>query len=138
MMNRTWKQNLVAAPGIGLSLLPKLACPACWPAYTGLLSSVGLGFLVSGVYLLPLTAAFLLLAVGSLAFRAQGRHGYGPLVLGMLAAGVILFGKFSLASDPVLYAGLGLLVAASVWNSWPVVFRCICAPAAEKSTIQER
>ncbi len=138
MMNRTWKQNLVAAPGIGLSLLPKLACPACWPAYTGLLSSVGLGFLVSGVYLLPLTAAFLLLAVGSLAFRAQGRHGYGPLVLGMLAAGVILFGKFSLASDPVLYAGLGLLVAASVWNSWPVASRCICAPAAEKSTIQER
>jgi hypothetical protein len=43
MMNRTWKQNLVAAPGVGLSLLPKLACPACWPAYTGLLSSIGLG-----------------------------------------------------------------------------------------------
>jgi hypothetical protein len=45
MMERTWKQNLLAVPGIGLSLLPKIACPACWPAYAGLLSSLGLGFL---------------------------------------------------------------------------------------------
>lgn len=46
MMNRGWKQNLLAAPGIGLSLLPKIACPACRPTYSGLLSSIGLGFLV--------------------------------------------------------------------------------------------
>jgi hypothetical protein len=127
-MNYTWKQNVLAAPGIGLSLLPKLACPACWPAYAGLLSSVGLGFLVSGAYLLPLTAAFLLLTLGSFAFRAQVRHGYRPLFLGILSAGLTLFGKFSLASNPVLYAGLGLLVAASVWNSWPVASRCVCSP----------
>lgn len=43
MTDRTWKQNLLAAPGIGLSLLPKIACPACCPAYAGLLSSIGLG-----------------------------------------------------------------------------------------------
>lgn len=36
-MNRTWKQSLVALPGVGVSLLPKLACPLCWPAYVGLL-----------------------------------------------------------------------------------------------------
>jgi hypothetical protein len=59
MTERTWKQNLLAVPGIGLSLLPKVACPACWPAYAGLLSSLGLGFLVSTAYLLPMTAAFL-------------------------------------------------------------------------------
>ena len=35
MTSRTWKQNLLAAPGIGLSLLPKIACPVCWPAYAG-------------------------------------------------------------------------------------------------------
>src|SRR5262245_11422434 len=70
-----WKQTLVA-PGVGVALLPKLVCPLCWPAYAGLLSSLGLGFLVSTVYLLPLTAAFLALAVGSLAFRASRRHGF--------------------------------------------------------------
>jgi mercuric ion transport protein len=132
MMERSWKQNLLAAPGIGLSLLPKIACPACWPAYAGLLSSLGLGFLVSTEYLLSMTAAFLLLAVGMLAFRARRRHGYVPFALGILAASFVLLGKFSLASNPLLYAGLGLLILASVWNSWPIASRCICAPAAEK------
>ncbi len=133
MMERTWKQNLLAAPGIGLSLLPKIACPACWPAYAGLLSSLGLGFLIPNAkYLLPMTATFLVLAVGMLAFRARRRHGYVPLALGILAASLILFGKFSLASNPVLYVGLGVLILASAWNSWPIASRCICAPAAEK------
>ena len=132
MTDRTWKQNLLAAPGIGLALLPKIACPACWPAYAGLLSSIGLGFLVPNLtYLLSLTVAFLLIAVGSLAFRARRRRGYRPFALGILAASFILVGKFSLASNPVLYVGLGLLILASVWNSWPIASRCICAPAAE-------
>ena len=132
MTERTWKQSLLAVPGVGLSLLPKVACPACWPAYAGLLSSLGLGFLISTAYLLPMTAAFLLLAVGMLGFRARRRRGYVPFALGIFAASFILFGKFSLASNPVLYAGLGLLIVASVWNGWPTTSRCICAPATEK------
>jgi hypothetical protein len=132
MTNRTWKQNLLAAPGVGLSLLPKIACPVCWPAYAGLLSTIGLGFMVPNLtYLLPLTVAFLLIAVGTLAFRARRRRGYVPFALGILAAGFILLGKFYLASNPVLYVGLGLLILASVWNSWPIASRCICAPATE-------
>lgn len=132
MTKRTWKQNLLAAPGIGLSLLPKIACPACWPAYAGLLSLIGLGFLVPNqTYLLPLTVAFLLIAVGTLAFRARRRRGYWPFALGILGASLILLGKFSLASIPVLYAGLGLLILASAWNSWPIASRCACAPATE-------
>ena len=132
MTNRTWKQNLLAAPGVGLSLLPKIACPVCWPAYAGLLSTIGLGFMVPNLtYLLPLTVAFLLIAVGTLAFRARRRRGYVPFALGILAAGFILLGKFYLASNPVVYVGLGLLILASVWNSWPIASRCICAPATE-------
>ena len=132
MTNRTWKQNLLAAPGVGLSLLPKIACPVCWPAYAGLLSTIGLGFMVPNLtYLLPLTVPFLLIAVGTLAFRARRRRGYVPFALGILAAGFILLGKFYLASNPVLYVGLGLLILASVWNSWPIASRCICAPATE-------
>ena len=41
----SWKLSLAMVPGIGAALLPKLACPACWPAYAGFLTSVGLGFL---------------------------------------------------------------------------------------------
>ena len=118
-MSRTWKRNLVALPGIGFSLLPKLACPLCWPAYAGLLSSVGLGFLISTKYLLPLTIAFLVLALGALAFRAKNRHGYGPFVLGLAAAVGVLVGKFDWESNPVVYGAVGLLVGASLWNAWP-------------------
>lgn len=130
-MKHGWKQNLLAAPGIGVSLLPKIACPACWPAYTGLLSSFGLGFPIPNTaWLLPLTAIFLLLAVGMLAFRARRRQGYGPFALGLVSTSLILLGKFSLASNPVFYAGLGLLILASAWNSWPAASHCDCAPAA--------
>src|SRR6266478_1841151 len=74
-------------------MLPKLACPACWPAYAGLLTSVGLGFLISAVYLLPLTVAFLVLALGALAFRAKQRRGYSPLLLGIVTASGVLLGS---------------------------------------------
>src|SRR3954462_8565336 len=48
MMNTTVKQAAAALPGIGFSLLPKMLCPACWPAYAGIVSALGLGFLISG------------------------------------------------------------------------------------------
>src|SRR5260370_10863081 len=101
------KQGLLALPGVGVSLLPKLACPLCWPAYAGLLSSVGLGFLVSAAYLLPLTAGLLVIALGAMAFKANSRHGYGPFLLGLLAATAVLFGKLFCESGPTIDAAVG-------------------------------
>jgi len=119
-MNRTWKNGLLALPSVGASMLPKLACPACWPAYAGLLSSVGLGFLISAVYLLQLTAVSLLLAVAALAFRANKRQGYGPFAVGLVAGSAVLLGKFVWESNLTVYSALGLLVIASLWNAWPL------------------
>lgn len=114
-----WRSSLATVPGIAFAFLPKLACPACWPAYAGLLSSVGLGFLLDTAYLFPLTAVFLVLAVGALVFRARTRRGYGPSGVGLAAAIVVLVGKFVFDSNTAMYGGIGLLVAASVWNAWP-------------------
>ena len=116
---RSWKLNVAMLPGIGAAFLPKVACPACWPAYAGFLSSVGLGFLLDTTYLLPLTAAFLAVAVGALAYRARRRRGYLPFALGVVAAAIVLIGKFTFESDPAMYAGLAILIGASVWNTWP-------------------
>ena len=113
------KQGLPALPGIGVSLLPKVACPLCWPAYAGLLSSVGLGFLLSRTYLLALTAGFLMIAVAALGYGARERRGYGPLALGLAASGVVLTMKFALEFNIGVYLGVGLLVVASLWNIWP-------------------
>jgi hypothetical protein len=113
------KQAAATLPAIGVSLLPKLMCPACWPAYAGVLSAVGLSVLTSAKHLLLLTIAFLAITAFTLGFRGSRRHGYGPLWAGLLAAAMILVGKFYFDAEPATYAGVGLLVAASVWNSWP-------------------
>lgn len=118
-MRNRWKQGLLAWPSIGFSMLPKLACPACWPAYAGFLTSLGLGFLISTIYLLPLTLAFLGLALGAMVFKARERHGYLPFLFGMVAASGVLTGKFLWESNSTVYASLGLLIMASLWNSWP-------------------
>jgi hypothetical protein len=114
-----WSSSLATAPGIAFALLPKFACPACWPAYAALFGSLGLGFVLDTTYLLPLTALFLALAVGALAFRARSRRGYGPFAVGLAAAVIVVLGKFAFESDAALYSGIGLLIGASVWNAWP-------------------
>src|SRR5216683_5788247 len=119
MANRTWKETTLAVPGVGVSMLPKVICPVCSPAYAAVLSSLGLGFRVSTTYLLPVTAAFLAVAVGALALRATRRRGLWPFGLGVIASGSVLAGKFWLDAEWMTYAGVGLLVVASVWNVIP-------------------
>lgn len=131
----SWRSSLGALPAVGAALLPKVACPACWPAYAGVLSAFGLTFLMETRWLLPLTASFLVLAVGTLAFRAPRRRGYGPFGLGLIAAGLVLVGKFGFDSDSAMYVGVALLVGASLWNAWPrrrEVSCAACEPAAAK------
>ena len=47
------RRSLAVVPGVAVGALP--ACPLCWPIYAGVMSSVGLGFLLETTYLLPLT-----------------------------------------------------------------------------------
>jgi len=114
-----WSRALAVLPGAGVALLPVGACPACWPAYAGLLGSIGLGFLLDSAYLLPVTAAVLAVALLPLGYRARERRGFGPLALGVGATVAALIGKFALSSNLLLYVGLALLVGASIWNTWP-------------------
>ncbi len=88
-----WRSNLAVLPGIGIALFPKVACPACWPAYAGFLSSIGIGFVNYTPYILPLTTIFLILAVVSLWYRAGTRRGYRPLILGIFAATIVWLGN---------------------------------------------
>jgi hypothetical protein len=129
-----FKLNGTTLPTAGMALLPKLTCPACWPAYAGVLSSMDIGFFDYTPYLLPLTAAFLVIVVASLAYRAQQRRGYKPVLLGLFAAALLLIGKFYYDSDTVMYAGLALLVLASLWNTWPQPGMKGACPACEPAT----
>lgn len=136
MPNRTWKETALAMPGVGVSMLPKVICPICSPAYAAVVSSVGLGFLGETTYLLPITVVFLAIAVGSLAFRASNRRGLRPFWIGVIAASGVVAGKFWLDSATITYAGVGLLVVASMRNVIPrraIICSCLPADAGSRS-----
>lgn len=120
-----WLSGFLSGPGIAFALVP--ACPACWPAYAGVLGALGLGTMVDVRLQLPLTLLFLGIALAALLFRARARRGYGPALLGALSAAIILAGKFALLSVPVTTAGAAALIAAAIWNVWP---RRATAPGA--------
>src|SRR5215469_11360146 len=125
---RARQQGWLTVPGICVALLPKLACPLCWPFYSGIVSSVGLGFLISTKYLRPLTVALLIFTLGVLAYHGKQRGRHGPLALGIVGAGAVLIGKFDLQSNWVTFTGIVVLVVASAWNVWPLpaVESCSC------------
>lgn len=114
-----WRAALGVVPGVAAALLPRVACPACWPAYAGVLGALGVPVLMDVRWLLPLTSAALVLALSVLAYRARRRRGYGPVAVGLAAAALVLVGKFVLEADAATYSGTALLVGATVWNAWP-------------------
>ncbi len=81
-----------------------------------------------------MTAVLLLLAAGSLAFRASRRRGLQPFWLGLWAAVLVPGGKFYLESAVATYVGVILLVhglpverlAASLQRH---PLPCCCVPA---------
>ena len=111
-------EGVLTAPAVVASLLPKAICPICSPAYTAVLSSVGLGFIAT-TYLLPVTIGFLAVALATLGFRASKRRGLGPFTIGLGAAACVLSGKFWLGNNSTTYVGVVLLVVASAWNAIP-------------------
>ena len=133
-MNR---QGVLTLPAIIFSVFPALVCPACWPAYAGLLAALGLPFIPSTAYLFPVTLIFLAVGTAALVFKARHRRGYGPFLLGMMGSAAVLVGKFVIDARAMTYAGAGFLIAASIWNSVPkrrVSASCgQCAPEAEQS-----
>jgi mercuric ion transport protein len=131
------KLGLWTIPGVAVSLLPILACSLCWPAYAALISSLGLGFLASSTYLLPLTGVLLAVAVVGLGLQIKSK-GYGPFVMGLVSVATILPGKFLIGSNLMTYTGVALLVIASAWSMAPrrsaVSASCsTCAPSGEGS-----
>ncbi len=115
-----WLATLAALPGAAVSVLPVGLCPACWPAYAGLLGALGLGALLETRWMLALTVVLLGIALAALAWKAGLRRGWGPFLLGLVAAAVLLTGKFVLDSQATSYSGAGLLILASLWNAWPL------------------
>ena len=77
-----------------------------------------MGFVSTGIWLLPLTIVSLLVVLWGFAASAIARRGYGPLLMGLAAAFALVIGKFFLDSNKLWIAGVVLLILASFWNAW--------------------
>ena len=112
-----WQSIAASFPAIGVALMPKLACPLCFPAYAAVLSALGLEFVDYTPYLLPLTAVFLVVAVGVLALQARRTDSIAALLLGAAASLIVLIGKFYFESNWLTTGGVVLLVIAILLGS---------------------
>lgn len=110
--------SLAAVPGALVALLPAATCPACLGAYFGVLSVLGLSFLLTNRVLVPLVVGFLPLGIASIAWSTRGHRRFGPLVATVAGSGAVLAGRLVWSIPAMLYAGVALLVGASLWNLW--------------------
>jgi hypothetical protein len=101
-----------AIPATLTAVMPK--CPICW---MGLMSALGVSSTINADWLRPLAIVFLLLPVVALIIRARRFGGYGPFLLGAVAASAMYICKFELSYDPGVYLSGVALVSASLWNA---------------------
>lgn len=113
-----WVRSLAALPGAGLSLLPSISCPACVAAYAGALSSLGLGFVLNERVLAPVILAFLAVGIGGVAWSTRTHRHAGPLAATLLGSIAVIAGRLVSRLPPVLFVGIALLIAGSLWNLW--------------------
>ena len=128
-----WKTSL---PAVGAIFVPKLICPSCLPALTALLGSIGLSITEISLLVFPLAVALLGVAVFSLAYKARQRHGYGPFYAGFFSGVTVLLSQFHWQSEYAVYLGIAGLIAASVWNAWPVKATCPACAAPAKGELK--
>ena len=115
---RPWRQSLAMLPGAVLPILPSATCPACLTAYAGVLSALGLGFLLQDRVLVPLIALFLAVGLASVAWSTRSHRRAGPLVATVLGSAAVVLGRIVWSASSLVYGGVALLVAASLWNVW--------------------
>jgi copper chaperone len=115
---RNWLRSLALLPGALLPLLPNATCPACVAAYAGVISALGLGFLLTERYLAPLIVAFLLIGIASVAWSTRSHRRAGPLIATLLGSAAVIMGRVAGHEHLLLYSGVSVLIAASLWNLW--------------------
>lgn len=118
---------MAAMPAVGAALVPKLTCAVCWPAYSGLLAALGIGFVDYTSWLLPIAVVSLILFLASLVAASRRSGTWSPLLLGLLGAFALLGGEFALGDPALTYAGAAGLVAATALSMWSRRTGAACA-----------
>lgn len=116
--DRGWLHGLAGASAAALPLLPLSTCPACLAAYAGVLSALGLGFVLEERVLAPMIVLFLILTVLGIARSTRSHRNKGPLLATVAGAALVVAFRLVWNEPIALYGGAALIVAASLWNLW--------------------
>jgi mercuric ion transport protein len=115
-MTGRWSTRVtLAAPGVMAAAVASLGCPSCWPAYAALLSTLGLGWLLAEPWELPVLAGLLGVALIPLGVRGIRGGGYGPLLVGAVASGIVLATRAEGDASLATYGGAVLVSDAVMW-----------------------
>lgn len=115
---RHWFKSLAFAPAAVIAFLPSATCPMCLAAYAGALSAVGLGVVFNAHVQVAVMLAFLLIGVATVAWSARSHGHPGPTVVSIAGAAAFISGRIIWTFTPLLYIGVALLLAGSLWNLW--------------------
>ena len=115
---RGWLGAVLTVPGAVLPLLPSFTCPVCIAAYAGVLSTLGLGLVLTERVLAPLIVVFLFVGIVSVARTTRSHRRPGPLLMIVAGSGAVIAGRLLWNVPAVLYVGIVLVFASSLWNLW--------------------
>ena len=106
----------MVVPAAVLPLLPSATCPVCLAAYAGVLSSLGLGFLLNDQVQRPLILVFLGITIASVAWAAKQYRRFSPFLLVLSGSVAIVAARIVWNVSWVVYLGVAFLIAGAVWN----------------------
>lgn len=116
--------NKKATFGASIAALLGITCPLCWGAAAAFLSSIGLGFVVSLKFFVPLIILFLLIAWwGMYEGYKNNHHQIAPLVVSIIAGLLILFGRYIIGNLTLSNVAIGLFIGTALWN-WNLIKTC--------------
>ena len=105
-----------------ISFFPK--CPFCWAAYMSLFSSVGLASVPYMPWLKPVMIGFFAVNFFTLFMIARKRNNFASFGLSMTGAMLIMISTFLTAPRILIYTGLLLIIASSLWNLFARKLAC--------------
>lgn len=92
-------------------------CPICFLAYFGVFGVATASASAYRAWLLPITAFWLALTIAMLAFQRRGKPRYGPAALGLVAALLLMIGKFAAESQIMAFVAVLTLFGAAIWRA---------------------
>lgn len=125
------KHKFKALLGTGFSALLVLKCPACIPGLVAILTTLGLGFIITPTVLKSILIIMLLITLITLLVSCLKTHrNYYPLALGGIFSIMLYTGRFSnfesINNEYLIYISIGGLLAASLWD-WHLKTRKACS-----------